>query len=1444
MKIDDETFYLQGESTLLSLRNGGGKSVLVQMMMAPFMSKGKRNLKDREFQSYFTTNRPTFILIEWVKDHDAGYVLTGMMVRKRQDNLEEMEKEPLEILQFIHEYNGPNDYDIHHFPAVQSTENGKKLKSFVSMCQLFETLKKENKYAFNYYDMSQSHQARRYFSHLKENQIHQKEWESIIKPINLKESGLSELFNDAKNAQGLVEKWFLDTIHNKLNKDDDKIKRFQENLMKYIYQYQNNRSKITRKAFIESFRVEAEDLFKAAYVFKEAKEEKENLEIRIGSLIQLLVERIEALGSQIIDEVAVEESIREAIHTLQYEALCVEIYRALEKQNGLKKELEANEIATIAKEQAKEELLACLHCGECAKLYAAYQNASREVQKYENDLEYLSKKCEDLAPRRQSLGYTLRQHYEKEKDFWQNEIHRLEEKIIANNNAKSQLEDMAKMNREKSKQLQQNHGACEAHLSNYDAKEKAYNKKYKTNLSRNIVGYYEEKLLMTQQNILKEQEETLQREGLQLKNQFQTHTEELKGESAREREVYEALITTTENLRQQEKILIDLEKEKSVRKEIIKYVNLESIDLFERDKILETFNKYILSLTQSKLEAQLLYEKEKEAYQALKSGKVLKLPVALEEAIEALGINLMYGMEWLKKNGYAKEYNKALVQANPFIPYALIMTQKEIMQLKQSKLGMYTETPIPIIKREDLEVIGAAAKVQQVYVFDKVNFLVAFNEGLIDEEALEQMIMQQSEKLERIQMQLDKREEEIVFYEDKRNQVVYSQLTKENYEETLTNVAGLKKNIEELQRAYDQCQVKRTELKDLLGKIQKDLSKVEGSFEGIRCQLADLETLTKSYTNYIEKKDELLHLKKALAALEEIINEEDSKRHALYDNEQALGKEKLNSENQLARIKERLLHYEMYEVGSWIDKDIEDLEAEYKSITEAISLDQKNLEALLEQAKVRFKAQEEELIEKAKEYVLEEESYKNIVYSRFEEKQQKAQIKALELEIKDLSKDFAELKEKNGAIKNHLQRLENQLQTDFHKPLKSQELLVVVDFKKAINAKEVTLKATLQKKKQLEEEKKIFEVQRSGLDSFEAIESLKRVEIAFDSANIEMIKKEMLRDYRLNTRACEEKQKQLIQVIHKIQRQEAFEDEFFKAPLLTLEKISDHPDFVIENLNNTLAAYATLMIKLEADIALIEKEKQSLLDSMMQYIYEIHEHMGKIDRNSTVTIHEKPIKMLKIDLPNWEEQEKLYEIRLKDFIESITNEALGKLEQNETIDELLGKRMTTKNLYNEVVGISQVGIKLYKVEEEKVYQISWDEVAKNSGGEGFLSAFVVLSSLLSYMRRDENDLWGDYESGKVLVMDNPFAQTNAAHLLKPLMDMANKRNTQLICLSGLNGESIYNRFENIYVLNLIASKLHEGTKYLRCDHLRGTEVPQELVGVQIQTEVIDQMTLF
>ncbi len=133
--ISDETLHLNGESTLISLRNGGGKSVLVQMLTAPFVHKRYRDAKDRPFESYFSTAKPSFILVEWALDQGAGYVLTGMMVRKSQEAGEQV-SENLEMVNFISEYREPCLWDIHHLPVVEKGKKEIRLKSFSACCKL------------------------------------------------------------------------------------------------------------------------------------------------------------------------------------------------------------------------------------------------------------------------------------------------------------------------------------------------------------------------------------------------------------------------------------------------------------------------------------------------------------------------------------------------------------------------------------------------------------------------------------------------------------------------------------------------------------------------------------------------------------------------------------------------------------------------------------------------------------------------------------------------------------------------------------------------------------------------------------------------------------------------------------------------------------------------------------------------------------------------------------------------------------------------------------------------------------------------------------------------------------------------------------------------------------------------------------------------------------
>ncbi|WMJ89754.1 hypothetical protein [Anaerocolumna sp. MB42-C2] len=81
-QIADETFsFFGGENSLLNLANGGGKSVLIQLMLQPVIPDC--SLQKRTMSSYFKRNRqPAYILLEWILDNTAkkDYLLTGVAI--------------------------------------------------------------------------------------------------------------------------------------------------------------------------------------------------------------------------------------------------------------------------------------------------------------------------------------------------------------------------------------------------------------------------------------------------------------------------------------------------------------------------------------------------------------------------------------------------------------------------------------------------------------------------------------------------------------------------------------------------------------------------------------------------------------------------------------------------------------------------------------------------------------------------------------------------------------------------------------------------------------------------------------------------------------------------------------------------------------------------------------------------------------------------------------------------------------------------------------------------------------------------------------------------------------------------------------------------------------------------------------------------------------------
>lgn len=1459
MKINDECMQFSGKSTLLSLRNGGGKTVLVQMMTAPFVHRGKQKTKDRPFESYFTTAKPSFILVEWLLDGGAGYVLTGLMVRKNQEISEE-KTDALEMMAIISEYKEPCMQDIHHLPVVEQNEKTMKLKSYNSCRKLFEDYKKDKKISFFCYDMSSPAQSRQYFYKLMEYQINYKEWETIIRKVNVKESGLSELFSDCRTEKELIEKWFLEAVESKLNKEENKVKNFQEILEKYAGKYKNIKEQLKRRDAIQKFKEAAEEIQINAEDFLVKEGEKAEQEKVIAAFIARLNVLYEEAEIERERQEEGRKKLQEELEFLKYEQLSCEFH---EKNREKRNHASNREMIDLEKEsllRKQEKIQKKVHVFLCAKQQEMVNEDKQEWEIRKEKAAISRTKEENLEPERNKIGGQLSGYYEYRLSDNKEKQEAIKKQKLQIRKDISQQKDILNEYREKTKKITESKGSFRSLVRGYDNIEIKYNSNYKENLSRNILGVYEAGMLDIKQEMYdKEQKKSIQ-ENKEQKEKSENTTEEIHRTERAIEEKREKYFQKDSDIKQAEKEKKGYEQELEERKDILKYLELPEEKLFAREEILHKAKIKMQELSSRRRTLEKKEDALQKEYKLLVSGRVMELPDNLKEEFEKLDVPVVYGMEWLKKNGFTEKKNKEIVSQNPFLPYALILTRQELKKLAERNGETYTSFPVPIIERENLESIKLD-RTQSFVKMQDIHFYILFNENLLDEEKMEIMIEQKQKDIADIRetMQICKNEYEDYFH---RFDVIKRQaVTKENWDKIQKKLQKLEKEKEDIFQNIQQARDTKQSLKKNFEILQKTLRELEKkiesqaarqrAFKELRTAYAEYEENNKKLQEY-EREEERLenrqHLtEEKISQLEENYRELSGQENSLFREEESIQ----NSCQKFAAYKEinrNVKAGKLLGVDSTLrtdnnsgvkiipsEEEVLKLEARYEAVTADISQELKELELEEEKALTRYHKSFGELRELCQKYNLKNSEWQNIIYDKREQLHQEAELEDYDKKIERKANLLNEEDKKIGILNSQLEGILKQIVSECGKgnPLE-EEKISQKDLESAKNQTKYQL-SELERKIAFSE--KAIQKYRENLTALSEYNNFSAdEEIHFEQDFKKMSEKELrdfkgmlIRDYNDIIRCVQKCRETLAQTLNKIARQEAFQDASYKTPLENMLKVCDNAAKVLRQLNITLESYDSLMKQLEVDISLVETEKKNVTELLEDYVQNIHKNLEKIGRNSTIKIREKSIKMLKVILPVWEDNEKLYSLRLSDLVDEITEEGIRLFENNENAQEYIGRKVTSKNLYDTVVGTGNVQIQLYKIEEQREQQISWNQVAKNSGGEGFLSAFVILSSLLDYMRKDDSDIFMDKNEGKVLLMDNPFAQTNAEHLLKPLMNLADKTNTQLICLTGLGGESIYNRFDNIYVLNLIEAHLRNGIQYLRPEHKKGEEVKVETI---------------
>lgn len=1451
IKIDDETFDFGGESTLISLRNGGGKSVLVQMIMSQFVNKSFRDLGDRQFKNYFTSNRPTFIMTEWQLDNNITRFISGMMVRKNQK--EDNDAEELEMYTFTGSYSAACCYDIDNIPVVKQEENRRILKGFVECRNLLDNISKDKNGDFRLYDMGSSYGRRQYFATLRQYQINNKEWESIIRKVNQKESGLSELFSNSKNEKELVVNWFLRPIEDKLNQEKNRIDEFRKLTFQFIEQYRSNQSKIEKKSLVEKYFEDTKPLKDDIDRYVALYEDKCEYTAKMAAYVKKLNDTISDLTSGIEEKNNSLADIKNIINQIIYEKISYEIYHYYDSKDEVVSERTQQE-AEITRLSYVNDKLARQKCVyDCNKLYLELKDIKTEKVEVEEKIDILLKDSENNRAEIEKIGHALYEHYSLavKNSIQKNEIN--DNSISDTENALNKYINDKKDNEKIIRQKSTETGSLQNSVDSYNDAEETFNTRFHCDIKRNILGLYEEGTLEVRK---KEFDEEKQEESNRLsrlykkKNELDIKTKIL---SQEEVDIAGKLSDVKHEISDQNNLLMDYEQQKSYRLRVIKYAGLKESDIDRTDIIINSLANKLQELEIDKKKLIMAQSGLEKQHEQLKEGKTIELPDNVRNYCMQNDIRYVYGMEWLNKNSRKLDDKARLVENNPFIPYSVIMEKTAFERMRNIDEKLYTSFPIPIIIKEDLEKTTGTVN-GNITTYGNVHFFIMFNNRLLDKAELDKMLEEIQDRISNLTDKLQAKNNDIETYNKYRIGI-------EEQTFSMDAVASAKKKVSE-------CNEEEAQLKQRQAQIRSEKDSISAEYEENNRSIRSSENIITNYNIRSDEFDKLcekyklynMNLK-SLIRLQNELKELENKNRS-FDNEIATNRDELmNLKSKRAKLKEiidsnkiKTEEFKIYKENNCTESDSnivpEEYEAKYYALTKVVSDSIDELNGRLKKLTVRVTTKEKDLAKKNYKHIAEEE-YKNIYCSEEQYDQLEEQIKkngvSLNAAIESNDKLAGVLAGINKDIEYGFRRLNEQTG---YKELLLKETIVDTEFDKRINLRKHDIGIIRKEIGNLEARKNELSGKLSGVSEYADVKIYvtqdKMSEIFNDIPDLMTIEKTELDRYQADMRRklssikeqLSKEQNDISEMIRNIAGKNEYQDAYFKKTFESLLVQVGNPQNLSKQYAINRATYESQLEKLIIDLANIDSEQKNVEEMFLEYIKNVNANIAMIDKNSTINVRGRNIKMLRIQVPDWESEKEHYKIQLHEFFERVVRHGIETIENNKNLAEYIGSIISTKNLYDDVIGIGNIKIKLYKIEAEKEVPISWAEVSSNSGGEGFLSAFVILTCLLSYMRRDENDLFSAAEEGKVLIMDNPFAQTYSAHLLKPLMEMAKKTNTQLICLSGLGGDSIYNRFDNIYVLKLVDSNIRKGVQRVEGEHIKGEEV-KKMVLSDFKTEQMD-----
>lgn len=1423
--IPDELYDLSTDSgealnSLFNLNNGGGKTVLVQLMMQPVNPKAMAG--GRRIEDYFV--RPgdhSFVLIEWTTDGSKDKLLTGIAMAASISNSSDDNQRGNSIKYYTFKtvYEGFSPYSIAAL-ELSKNENGRYVPA------AFDYVRERAKTSKGVLEYYSSDDSVKWAEELAHYGILRTEWETVIETLNKDEGGLNQYFDDAKTSDKLIAKFFIPAIEQKLKSvagkgADGSLESMLINYAKKISEKESViKERDTNRRLLATL-AELGDMSDKLYATNEdlllSIAEACGFKAALSKRIAEIEGEIEALSHELAAQ-------NELLEHIEYEEKSKAFYLA---EDSLAQAKTVYEAASRQLEKCKEELKTLEHQEDllqCAKLYKKIVEAEGTIKELRMLIEDKENNSED-ADRIARLKYSV---FAKAKAKIEELESGLNEKVTAIEFNSVEIENAQKIKSNEEAHCRESERkviSAEASLEETKKTSDRLTSKLEIDAIRQFDGFYQEDEL---ENIRKSKDRQ-QRETSSELAELKRTLDELE---KRHGEIPDKKAKFTIEINAAEVKLCGLKDEiaayDAMYAALLKICNKYSLDeaaVFSKRLQAVIMEKYDLSLAKfnkCQHEKQVLEER----LAAAKNGYVHVLPQIMSY-IKDTGISCQTGEEYLlgqvEAGSVTPEELTDILEKYPELAYAILFyTEKDMNSFVSAGNVEWLPAIVPLLTMEKVTKIFRNEAESETY-------LAAWDRAYFSDKTgycgkLETEIEEKMRQIERYRLLIAEGEEEkklissfsyeSTWKSDKEREV--DQLT-DKLDAYKNEIAKLDAELAQIKEDIESTKERESLLTDKL----KDIGKWLDSYADLLTNLAEevngfntIQTLSIEHKKFVAKLEEA---KEALKALE-------AKQIALQ-------KERDELENVLAEVKVLFSKVNDAKETELIEGDMDILFSQYTALYTNMSEDLTRLNKKLEEANTEKMDSEAEL---ATYDSCAQTEYSSMVFSpdllnriKKEIEGTKKTLEACQEQYEKCNKDY---------IRN---------QTEMDAAVKALEIYadgaalprgeIGDDFRNRKSAAKNRIKEIGIKKSVLDKDKQLLNRTADKVSvRLEETGVAENVKVVFLSEDTE----EQWKAINSKLKTCKE-----AYTVGRDKLSNSIRDAVNEYKGITLAEIvsklnavktiledagirGDRLFTVSESIGTMIASIEKINSQIETDLREIENDFNDIVGQCMNQGKRMYQDLRSIANSSRAHIFPgKPqTQMVKMNLPEEDEiSEEASRVAIKTELESGANEISALIKNDADEKEILkrAKRIvSSQRLLLRYIKQETIQVKVFKIDmnaENSGYKRWEDTLTQSSGAEKFVVFFSVVLTLMNYTRATEGVV--SKNSKSVLILDNPFGKITSAHLLKPMFDIAKHFNVQLICLSDINKSDVINCFDCVIKLVIKTQNLsnfeimtHEGNE--------------------------------